>query len=81
MEKKFQYSGRLAFTKLFAASGSTARIAIIEKTANRESCITGDFAEMTEMSRFTVGQNVKQLARVGIINGSFTKKTMIYCID
>jgi len=24
---------------------------------------------------------VKQLARVGLINGSFTKNTMSYCID
>ena len=36
---------------------------------------------MNEVSKFTVGQNVKQLARVGLINGSFTKKTMRYCID
>lgn len=37
--------------------------------------------EMGEVSKFTVGQNVKQLAKLGLVNGSFTRKTMSYCID
>lgn len=37
--------------------------------------------EMGEVSKFTVGQNVKQLAKLGLINGSFTRKTMSYCIN
>lgn len=82
MEKKFQASKELVdFSKLCAALSNTTRIAILEQIANSESCITGDFAEMGEVSKFTVGQNVKQLAKLGLVNGSFTKKTMSYCIN
>lgn len=82
MERKFQISQELVdFSKLCAALSNTTRIAILEKIANSESCITGDFMEMGEVSKFTVGQNVKQLAKLGLINGSFTKKTMSYCIN
>lgn len=82
MERKFQNSPHLVdFSKLCAALSNTTRIAILGKIANSESCITGDFMEMDELSKFTVGQNVKQLAKLGLINGSFTKKTMSYCIN
>lgn len=82
MERKFQSSKELVeFSKLCAALSNTTRIAILEQIANTDACITGDFMEMEEVSKFTVGQNVKQLAKLGLVNGSFTKKTMSYCIN
>lgn len=82
MERKLQTNKeRVDFSKLCAALSNTTRIAILDKIATSESCITGNFAEMEEVSKFTVGQNVKQLARLGLVNGSFTRKTMSYCIN
>src|SRR5688572_8125092 len=80
--KKFQASQEVVdFSKLCAAMSNTTRIAILEKVANSDACIRGDLMEMREVSKFTVGQNVKQLAKLGLINSSFTKKTMSYCIN
>lgn len=82
MERKFQNSRELVdFSRLCAALSNTTRIAILERIAKSESCITGDFFEMDEISKFTVSQNVKQLAKLGLVNGSFTKKNMSYCIN
>lgn len=82
MKRKFQSRKELKdFSKICATLSNTTRISILERIATCDFCITGDFMEMEEVSKFTVGQNVKQLAKVGIINGSFTRKTMSYCID
>lgn len=82
MERKFQSSKeQIVFSRMCSALSNTTRIAILEMVANTDSCITGDFMEMEEISKFTVGQNIKQLAKLGLINGSFTKKTMSYCIN
>jgi len=56
MEEKFQRSKQLEVYKLCAALSNTTRIAILEQIANSESCITGDFVGMKEVSKFTVGQ-------------------------
>jgi DNA-binding MarR family transcriptional regulator len=82
MERKFQQNRRyVSLSKLCAALSNPTRIAILDKIAENDSCVTGDFLEMGEVTKFTTGQNIKQLARLGLINGSFTKKTMSYCIN
>jgi len=36
---------------------------------------------MNAVSKFTLGQNIKQLAKLGLVNDSITRKTMRYCIN
>ncbi len=82
MERKFQNNiQHVNLSKLCASLSNPTRIAILNKIAENETCVTGDFLEMGEVTKFTTGQNIKQLAKLGLINGSFTKKTMSYCIN
>lgn len=82
MEKKFKANKELVeFSKLCATLSNPTRIAILNRIAENDACLTGDFLEMGEITKFTAGQNIKQLAKFGLINGSFTKRTMSYCID
>lgn len=36
---------------------------------------------MNAVSKYTLGQNIKQLAKLGLVNDSITRKTMRYCIN
>lgn len=82
MDRRFQINKKhVDFTRICAALSNTTRIAILEKIASMNACITGDFIEMGEVSKFTVGQNIKQLSKFNLIKGTFTKKSTVYCIN
>ncbi len=60
---------------------NSTRIAILEKLAANKHCMKGDFMEIPGISRFTVGQNLKDLRKYGLVNGTFTSKNITYCIN
>ena len=58
-----------------------ARIAILEYLLKHKSCITGDLVEELPLSQSTVSQHLKELKRVGIIQGTIEPPRVCYCID
>lgn len=60
---------------------NATRLAILEKLAANEHCMKGDFMEIPGISRFTVGQNLKDLRKYGLVNGTFTSKNITYCLN
>lgn len=82
MEKKFKGNkAHIEFAKMCAALSNPTRIAIISRIAESSSCVKGDFLEMEEITKFTSGQNIKQLSKIGLVNGSFKRKTINYCLN
>lgn len=58
-----------------------ARIAIVEYLARHKTCICGDLVEELPLSQSTVSQHLKELKKVGIIQGSIEPPKVCYCIN
>ena len=71
----------LLLSRFCGTLSNPTRIAILEKLACNEQCVKGDLMEIPGIARFTVGQNLKELKKYGIVNGSFTSRNMSYCIN
>lgn len=66
---------------LFKALGHPARVAIIEKLIQQDSCVCGDFVSDLPLSQSTVSQHLKELKSVGLIKGTIEGRKVCYCID
>lgn len=67
-----------AFAK---ALGHPARIAIVQFLIQTKSCVCGDIVDELPLSQSTISQHLKELKRVGIIQGDIEGPTVCYCID
>jgi ArsR family transcriptional regulator len=63
--------------ELFKALSHPARLTILKYLAETRTCITGDITEEVPLGRTTVNQHLKELKKVGLINGSKTN----YCLN
>lgn len=73
-------SRHLILAKYCATLSNPTRVAILEAVAAQAQCVE-EFIEMQGLSRFTVGQNLKELKKYKIINGTFSSSNTSYCID
>jgi len=64
-----------------AAIGNPTRVVIMETLAAKHSCVTDEIIDISGLSKFTVGANLKSLKKSGLINGSFGIKNLYYCIN
>lgn len=74
-----QEQNRMA--ELAKAFAHPARVAILQYLAAHQSCICGDLVEVLPLSQSTVSQHLKELKRIGIIQGSIEPPKVCYCID
>ena len=58
-----------------------ARIAILEKLAERETCICGELVEGLPLAQSTVSQHLKELKTAGIIQGRIDGLKSCYCLN
>ena len=58
-----------------------ARLAILRYLASRQSCMSGDIAEVLPLSRTTVSQHLQELKKMGLVRGSIDGTKVNYCID
>ena len=66
---------------LAKAFAHPARVAILQHLAKTQSCICGDLVEVLPLSQATVSQHLKELSRIGIIQGNVQPPRVCYCID
>ena len=66
---------------LAKAFAHPARVAILEYLAQHKSCICGDLVDVLPLSQSTVSQHLKELKRIGIIQGNVEPPKVCYCID
>jgi ArsR family transcriptional regulator len=67
--------------ELFKAMSHPARLAILKYLAEIRTCITGDITEELPLSRTTVNQHLKELRKVGLVQGTIDGARTNYCLN
>ena len=67
-----------AFAKVL---GHPARIAIIEHLFKIDTCICGDLVNEIGLAQPTISQHLKELKKLGIIQGTVEGTSVCYCIN
>ncbi len=66
---------------LAKALSHPGRLRIMQILADRQSCICGDIVDRMPFSQSTVSQHLKELKRVGLIQGEIDGPRTCYCLD
>lgn len=66
---------------LAKAMGHPARVAILLYLIKKNSCVCGDIVDELPLSQSTVSQHLKELKKVGILQGEIEGTKTCYCID
>lgn len=66
---------------LAKAFAHPARVAILQLLIARKACVCGDLVEELELAQATVSQHLKELKRIGIIQGEINPPRVCYCIN
>ena len=67
--------------ELAKAIAHPARIAILQYLAKTNTCVCGDIVEELPLSQSTVSQHLKELKKVGLIQGDIDGTKICYCIN
>ncbi len=58
-----------------------ARIKILEILTKKNTCVCGEIVELLPLSQSTVSQHLKELKRVGFIQGDIEGPKTCYCVN
>ncbi|MFY0643749.1 MAG: winged helix-turn-helix transcriptional regulator [Bacteroidia bacterium] len=61
--------------------GHPARIAIIERLLELNSCVCGDLVSDIGLAQATISQHLKELKQAGLIKGSIAGTSVCYCLN
>ncbi|MCB1182798.1 winged helix-turn-helix transcriptional regulator [bacterium] len=71
----------LALADTAKALAHPARLRILQILAATPGCMCGDIVEQLPLAQATVSQHLKELRRVGLIQGEISGPRRCYCID
>ncbi|GAB3758912.1 ArsR/SmtB family transcription factor [Spirosoma pomorum] len=74
-----EHQNRIA--ELAKAFAHPARVAILQLLIERKACICGDLVDELDLAQATVSQHLKELKRIGIIQGEINPPRVCYCIN
>lgn len=57
-----------------------ARLVIIEHLLKTEGCVCGDIVDEVGLAQATVSQHLKELKKIGLIQGKIAGASVCYCI-
>ncbi|MGQ7871423.1 ArsR/SmtB family transcription factor [Sunxiuqinia sp. sy24] len=66
---------------IYKALGHPARLAILNYLAETKQCISGDISDELPLSRTTVHQHLKELKKLGLIQGEIQGVKTSYCLN
>jgi len=67
---------------LFAkALGHPARVSILEHLFHIDSCVCGDLVNEIGLAQATISQHLKELKKLGLIQGNVEGTSVCYCIN
>lgn len=66
---------------LAKAFAHPARVAILQLLISRKACVCGDLVDELALAQATVSQHLKELKRIGIIQGDINPPRVCYCIN
>ena len=58
-----------------------ARIKILKILSAKNVCVCGDIVELLPLAQATVSQHLKELKRVGLIDGEINGPKVCYCLN
>ncbi len=58
-----------------------ARVAIIQFLLKQKACVCGDIVDELPLSQSTVSQHLKELKRIGVVQGVVEGPSVCYCIN
>ena len=61
--------------------GHPARIAILEYIIKSQSCVCGSIVDEIGLAQSTISQHLKELKKVGLIQGKIEGTSVCYCIN
>jgi predicted transcriptional regulator len=67
--------------QMMKALAHPARIAIIQHLIKAQACICGELVDELGLAQATISQHLKELKKVGIIQGTIEGTSICYCID
>ncbi len=67
--------------ELFKALAHPARLQILQFLAETNNCVSGDISDDLPLSRTTVNQHIKELKKVGLIQGHIEGVNTKYCLN
>lgn len=71
----------VALADLAKALGHPARLRILQILAQVPGCVCGGIVQQLPLSQATVSQHLKELKRVGLIQGTINGPRVCYCLD
>ena len=74
-------SDELLLADVAKAVSHPARIKILKILSEYNACFCGEIVDMLPLSQATVSQHLKELKRVGLINGEIEGPKICYCIN
>lgn len=69
------------FALLAKVLGHPARIAILERLMEMNTCVCGDLVLEIGLAQPTISQHLKELKTAGLIKGTIDGTSVCYCID
>lgn len=70
-----------ALAALAKVLGHPARVAIIQKLVELNSCVCGDLVTDIGLAQATISQHLKELKKMGLIKGTIEGTSVCYCLD
>ncbi|GGE12620.1 ArsR/SmtB family transcription factor [Psychroflexus salis] len=70
-----------AIANLAKAVAHPARITIINRLLQTETCVCGDFVQDLGLAQSTVSQHLLALKKAGLIQGTIQGPSTCYCLD
>lgn len=67
--------------ELAKAFAHPARVAILQMLIAKKACVCGDLVGELNLAQATVSQHLKELKRIGIIQGEINPPRVCYCIN
>lgn len=67
--------------RMMKALAHPARVAIIQHLLKASACICSDLVEELGLAQATISQHLKELKKVGLIQGTIEGTSVCYCID
>ena len=67
--------------EFFKALAHPARLQILQLLSEANTCITGDISDHLPLGRTTVNQHIKELKKIGLIQGEIQGVKTKYCLN
>lgn len=67
--------------RLAKALGHPIRVAILQILSQQTCCYHGDMSEILPVAKSTLSQHLKELKEAGLIQGTITPPSVLYCIN